>query len=77
MKGENNDGRQRSGSAAALLAPNLSGTRFSFVAEESFNMATGPVEEQIYIDTITFVPEPGTAILVGLGLATLGLRRRR
>jgi hypothetical protein len=29
------------------------------------------------IDNINFVPEPGTALLVGLGLGALGLRRRR
>jgi len=28
------------------------------------------------IDDITFVPEPGTAVLVGLGLAAVGARRR-
>ncbi len=29
------------------------------------------------IDNISFVPEPGTALLVGFGLGALGLRRRR
>ena len=28
------------------------------------------------VDNVTFVPEPGTALLVGLGLAALGVRRR-
>ncbi len=52
------------------------GTRFSLVAHETFDRVRGGVGEQIYVDTITWVPEPGTALLVGLGLAALGLCRR-
>lgn len=62
--------------AANLVATNLSGSRFSFIAPETFDMASGPVDKQIYLDTIQFIPEPTTSLLVGLGLAILGMRRR-
>jgi hypothetical protein len=39
-------------------------------------MASGPVDKQIYLDTIQFIPEPTTSLLVGLGLAMLSMRRR-
>lgn len=61
--------------ASGALAPNLTGTRLSFVAPGSFTM-TEADNQQIYINSITFVPEPGTALLFGLGLAGLGARRR-
>lgn len=62
--------------ATGLILPNLTGTRFSFVAPASFTM-TDSDDQQIYINSINFVPEPGTALLVGLGLMALGSRRRR
>ncbi len=62
--------------AANLVATNLSGTRFSFIAPETFDMVAGSIDKQVYIDTIQFIPEPSTLLLVGLGLATLGSRRR-
>ncbi len=62
--------------AANLVATNLSGSRFSFIAPETFDMASGSVDKHIYLDTIQFIPEPTTSLLVGLGLAILGMRRR-
>ena len=52
------------------------GTRFSIIAPGSFTM-TDSDDQQIYVNAISFVPEPGTAILLGLGLAVLGGVRRR
>jgi hypothetical protein len=62
--------------AAAVLNPNLSGSRFSFVAEESFVGAGESDPNRLYIESVTFVPEPGTALLFGFGLALLRGSRR-
>ena len=68
-------------SAAAMIDPNLFGTRFSFVAQESFIGASAGDSSRLYIGALTFVPEPGTGLLVGMGLAVLasvrGKRSRR
>ena len=61
--------------AAGVIAPGLNGTRFSFVAPASFSM-TDTDDQQIYVNSISFVPEPGTALLIGLGLMALGVRGR-
>ncbi len=63
--------------ASATLNPNLLGTRFSFVADESFVAGSMGDPNRLYIETITFIPELATATLLGLGLIALGLRRRR
>lgn len=61
--------------ASATLSPGLSGTRFSFVAPESFLGAASAAERQLYIESLIFIPEPGTGLLLGLGLALVSGRR--
>lgn len=63
--------------AAATLDPNLSGTRFSFVADESFVSGSTGDTHRLYLETLGFVPEPTTATLLGLGLLASTLPRRR
>lgn len=41
------------------------------------NNGTGSMDRTWLYETITLVPEPGTMTLMGVGLAALGLRRRR
>jgi hypothetical protein len=40
-------------------------------------MSEGTFVDQVVIDTISFVPEPASAVLAMLGLAAVGVRRRR
>jgi hypothetical protein len=63
--------------ASASLNPGLSGTRFSFVSDESFAAGSSGIQSQLYLESITFVPEPTTAALVGLGLIGLAIANRR
>lgn len=65
--------------AAAVINTSLTGDRFSFVADESFVNGGDDDLSRIYISSITFVPEPGTALLLGsglIGLAAFGRRRQ-
>ncbi len=62
--------------ASGVINTSLTGSRFSFVAPASFSMIDTD-DQQIYVDTITFVPEPGTALLMGLGLVGLAASRSR
>ena len=63
--------------ASAVLNPNLTGTRFSFVAQESFvGSATGDLN-RLYIESMTFVPEPSVSALFAAGLVALAVGRRR
>lgn len=62
--------------AGAVLNPGLAGSRFSLVAEESFVGAVPGDPSRLYLESITFVPEPGTGLLLGLGLFLLRGRQR-
>ena len=57
--------------AGAVLNPSLAGSRFSLVAEESFVGAVPGDPSRLYLESVTFVPEPGTGLLLGLGLSLL------
>jgi len=64
--------------AGGVLDTSLTGSRFSFVADESFVQGATGDPSRIYVSAITFgVPEPGTALLLGAGLAGLVLLGRR
>jgi len=64
--------------AGAVLNPNLIGSRFSFVAEESFVGSVPGDPSRLYLESVTFVPQPSSALLLGLGLSLLwGCQRGR
>lgn len=65
--------------AAAVLDTSLTGSRFSFVADESFVEGELGDPSRLYLSSITFaVPEPAPLLLLGAGLAGLArLGRRR
>lgn len=50
-------------------------TTLSFASME--NSAYGPAIDNVRVADITHLPEPGTFALIGLGLAGLGLKRRK
>ncbi len=54
--------------SSAVLSPNLVGDRFSFVADESFVAGGTGDPSRFYVESVTFVPEPSTGLLLGLGL---------
>lgn len=65
--------------SAALLSPNLTGSRFSFVADESFLAGALGDASQLYLETVSFtapVPEPGSVALLGVA-ALLGAAARK
>lgn len=57
--------------AAPTLVPILLGSRFSFVADESFVAGSTGSESQLYVDSVVFVPEPSTGLLGVLGLLVI------
>ena len=62
--------------AVPVLNTNLSGTRFSFVADESFVSGSMGDPNRLYLESVSFVPEPSTGVLIGLSLLALGWRKR-
>lgn len=68
--------------AAAVINTSLIGSRFSFVADESFVQGGSGDLSRIYVSSITFdrfpnVPEPASTWLLGTGLAGLAVFGRR
>ncbi len=60
----------------------LTGTKFSFIAPATLTVINGGavntnVAKQIYISTLTAVPEPGFLSLLGLGFGAMYMVRRR
>ena len=55
----------------------VEGAGFDAADVRSLNVAYTGSSSSGAIDNVTFVPEPTTAVLVGLGLLGLGIARRR